>query len=282
MDCREPHRPDTGPDRHEPDTSRIHLPRLAPDDHDPSEESRQPDWLTRVYGRLKGIADWLYPPTCPLCGDPAPNADSLCAGCRRDLVPPQPACPMCAALVPEAVRCGECQREPRPFARTIAGAWFQPPIDQLVRDMKYRPRLDLVANLADLLGDAVAAHGHPLPEVLVPVPLHVARLRQRGLNPALEIARHLARRFGIPIDRHCAARIRATEPQARLAQTQRRTNVRGAFACGSPLPHGRIAVIDDVMSTGSTAGELAQCLRRAGALEVEVWVLARARAQTRR
>jgi len=141
--------------------------------------------------------------------------------------------------------------------------------------LKFHHRLNVARLLGELLADALETHIDAAPEVLIPVPLHRSRLAQRGYNQALEIARIVARRLGIAIDiRHCT-RIGRTAPQTGLDEQTRRRNVRGAFAARGPLPWRRIALVDDVVTTGSTVGELARVLRHAGAEHIEVWVTAR-------
>jgi ComF family protein len=110
---------------------------------------------------------------------------------------------------------------------------------------------------------------------LVPVPLHPGRLAERGYNQALEIARVLGGGLDLPLDSRCCHRVAATPPQAGLDEVARRRNIRGAFAVHSPLPWSRVAIVDDVVTTGSTVSELARVLRRAGVREIEVWAAAR-------
>ncbi len=114
-----------------------------------------------------------------------------------------------------------------------------------------------------------------MPEVLVPVPLHRARLAERGYNQALEIARVLSRGLGLPVDHGCCERILATLPQAGLDEGARRRNIRGAFSARRPLSWRHLAILDDVVTTGNTVEELARVLRRAGAARIEVWAVAR-------
>jgi ComF family protein len=116
----------------------------------------------------------------------------------------------------------------------------------------------------------------PPPDCLIPVPLHPTRLRQRGYNQALEIARPIAARLKIPLEVHAVRRIRATPAQALLPLRERARNVRGAFFARTRFDGRRVAIVDDVMTSGHTANSLAQCLRRAGAEDIEVWVVARA------
>ncbi len=171
--------------------------------------------------------------------------------------------------------CGACQRRPPAFAAAVALFRYAPPIDQLVHGLKYHGRLELARVLGGLLADALARRSLHT-DLIVPVPLHRARLRARGFNQALELAWPVSRRLGVPIDYRCVVRARDTAPQATLTRKARRRNVRGAFVATGRLDGLRVALVDDVATTGHTADAVAACLRRAGARRVELWVLARA------
>ena len=146
----------------------------------------------------------------------------------------------------------------------------------LVAGLKFHDRLAGGRLLGELLARHLLVRGGPLPELILPIPLHPRRLRQRGFNQALELALPLGRRLGVPLDRHSCRRNRATQPQTELDLKQRRRNLRNAFALAGPLPARHIALVDDVVTTGSTSNELARLLKRAGAERVEVWAAARA------
>jgi len=118
--------------------------------------------------------------------------------------------------------------------------------------------------------------GDSAPEALVPVPLHRARLRERGFNQAVEIARPLAARLGIELDLNCCERVRNTAEQTRLDAAQRSRNLRDAFRVVRQVPYRHVAIVDDVLTTGSTVASLAGTLRAAGVEEIEVWSCARA------
>jgi ComF family protein len=216
----------------------------------------------------------LLPPLCLLCNAPGTAGRDLCAGCATDLPGPEPACPVCGDTVPVALICGQCRRRPPPFVSTTAALRYAEPADRLVIDLKFRDRLPAARLLGALLGDVVADVEPP--EVLLPVPLHPARLRERGFNQALELARPLARRFDRPLLIDAVRRIRATPPQTGTDRGARRRNIRNAFALHRPLPWRHVAIVDDVMTTGSTVAELARLLRRNGVERVQVWVAARA------
>src|SRR5690606_6443743 len=148
------------------------------------------------------------------------------------------------------------------------------PVDRLLPRFKFHR--DLAAGRA--LAEAMAERFAPLPrpDALVAVPLHRARLRQRGYDQALELAKPLSRALGIPLPRDVLQRMRTTAPQSRLDATARRRNLRGAFvvAPGMPLP-AHVALVDDVMTTGATLHAAAKALRRAGVARVDAWVCAR-------
>jgi ComF family protein len=149
-------------------------------------------------------------------------------------------------------------------------------VDYLLKRLKFSSELAIAPLLAGLLAEHIAARAAPLPDLLLAVPLHRTRLRERGFNQATLLATRLGRRLGVPVASQVCLRRRATQPQSLLSPTARRLNLRNAFAVQQRLPAAHVAIIDDVMTTGHTAGELAQALKQAGAECVEVWVIARA------
>lgn len=239
-------------------------------------ESCQMNGRATVYNWLYSIQSRLLPATCVLCGAAGHSNLNLCRGCRADLRPITGACRQCGAPLPSGEVCGECLRRPPPFTTAVVPWHYAPPLDRLIQDLKFGARLTLAGTLGHLLADAVEARAGVRPQWLVPVPLHPSRLRQRGFNQALELARPLARRLGLPVATTTCQRIRATAVQSVLHAGERRRNMRGAFQVNWPNPPTRVAIVDDVLSTGSTVAELARALRRAGVAEIQVWALARA------
>jgi ComF family protein len=154
---------------------------------------------------------------------------------------------------------------------------YAEPVNRLIVGLKYRRRLDIARALADLLAEKLRTVRRR-PDVILPVPLHAARLRERGYNQAHEIARLLAQRLSVPLVADAARRIKATATQTTLPRAQRARNVRNAFAIKKfhRLRDKHVAIVDDVMTTGHTVDALAKTLRRAGAKEISVWVVARA------
>lgn len=210
---------------------------------------------------------------CLLCGATA-GAHPICRACHADL--PwlrQPQCPHCALPTPGGETCGACLKRPPAFDRTHAALAYAFPLDRLIPRLKYHGQLSIVPALASCLADAVATQ--PRPDRLIPMPLHPRRIRERGFNHATEIARVVAAQLGLPLDSTHCQRIRDTPPQMGLKHDARRRNVRGAFTCSGAVQGQHIALVDDVMTTGTSLDELAATLKRAGAREVTCWVVAR-------
>jgi ComF family protein len=212
--------------------------------------------------------------SCLLCGA-ASAAHPLCPGCLADLPwHRKPQCPSCATPTPAGEVCGTCLKHPPAFERTHAALAYRFPIDRLIPRLKYHGQLAIAPTLGACLAQAVEHASRP--DALVPMPLHPMRIRERGFNHASEIARMLARQLDLPLDLDSCRRIRDTPPQMGLKHDARRRNVRGAFACSDKVKGQQIALIDDVMTTGTSLDELAATLKRAGAREVSCWVVARA------
>lgn len=236
-----------------------------------------------VDGFWRGLQALVLPPHCLLCGLDGNDGRDLCRGCAGDLAPNRTCCPRCALPLPvPAPLCGECLRSEPPFDAAFAPFVYGHPIDLLVAGLKFGRSLAAGRVLSALWLDAVAVSAPALPALLVPVPLHPARLRERGYNQALELATPLAKRLGIALGGDLLARTRPTSAQAGLDAKTRRRNLRGAFECpdrslarfapGST----HVALVDDVMTTGATLRECARVLRRAGFARIDAWALARA------
>jgi ComF family protein len=221
---------------------------------------------------------WLLPGDCALCGAAVGPAELLCRRCTDALPASAETCPRCAAAsaVPMPVPCGACQKQPPAFDRARALFTYAPPVDWLIHGLKYRGRLDLARFLGERLAGFAESLDDPRPDLIVPVPLHTSRLRTRGYNQSLELARYVGARLGVPIDAYGLRRVRATAPQMETPRDKRRANVRGAFRSTREFSGLRVAIVDDVMTTGSTVNALAHCLRKAGAADIAVWVVARA------
>jgi ComF family protein len=214
------------------------------------------------------VANLFFGGVCFVCR--GRSRDILCAACGAELprLVPQ-LCPSCALPTPDGQVCGRCVTDPPAYDATIAVLAYDFPADALVHALKFRGELAL----APFLGRLLSAKAAPWSvQRVIPVPLSAPRLRSRGYNQALEIARHVARDR---LDIDACVRERDAAPQMDLPWDARRKNVRGAFRCRRPLAGATVAVVDDVMTTGSTLDEMARTLKRAGAVRVVNWVVAR-------
>jgi ComF family protein len=231
-------------------------------------------WLDRLQG-------WLLPPRCVLCLDPGqPPALDLCAACASDLPALGSACIRCGVAWPGSEDapspCPRCAAAPPPYAAVLAPYAYAWPVDALVRSFKYHGQLPHGRVLGTLLAEAVQARGAPLPELLVPVPLHPQRERERGYNQAWELARVVGRLLDVPVAATLCVRTRATPPQASLDAAARRANLAAAFAVRRPPAARHVALVDDVLTTGATLAALASALLAAGVRRVDAWTVARA------
>ena len=235
----------------------------------------QPPAILKVYNWLK------IKQTCLLCDERVDTPLPLCAGCEAELPWLGAHCQVCALpLAVEGLTCGSCLKRPPPFGRVEAPWRYGFPIDALINRFKHQARRPI----GRLLGDLLAGHlahafndGLPRPDLLLPVPLSPKRQRQRGFNQAQMLAEVLSPALQITQRSDWLLRIGDPPAQQKLDAAARRRNLRGAFTL-SPIarPSGlHLALIDDVLTTGATAQQLARLLMRAGALRVDVYCLAR-------
>lgn len=215
----------------------------------------------------------MLPQHCLLCGAES-GQHPLCPGCLNDLPWHGSAqCPLCALPQPQGQPCGQCLQTRPAFDRTVAALDYRFPLDALLQACKYQGQLPIAQLLGQLLAERLACES--MPDVLIPMPLHPTRLRERGFNQAVEIARPVAQRWGIPLELAGAIRIRPTAAQAGLSLKERHRNLRDAFTCTRSWEGCHVALLDDVMTTGATLGALAQAFRKAGADRITCWVVAR-------
>jgi ComF family protein len=232
-------------------------------------------WLKRAHAK---IAASLCPPRCILCGRAGQGIDvDLCAPCETELPFNLVHCGICSAPLQMSARsiCGAClQRQPR-FDASCIPFRFGYPIDHMVRRLKYG---DVVA-MGRVLGELFVrrmTQSVAVPELLLPVPLAQRRFCERGYNQAIVLAEHIDKSMRIPLRTDLLVRTRETQVQAGLDQRARRRNIHDAFDLAAPLHVTHVAILDDVVTTGSTVNEIALVLKRAGAQRVDVWAIARA------
>lgn len=226
------------------------------------------------------MLQYLFPYRCILCLAPGDGQD-LCPPCRAELPWLGTACPRCAApLTTKDIPCGRCLRRPPPQAATIAAFEYAFPVDRLLLHLKFSNGLVAGRVLGELLAQHLkqcgSGSGIREPDAIVPVPLHPRRLRERGFNQALELAVPVSKALGIRLMPTGCRRVRATPPQTGLQGRARRRNVAAAFAADPNVRGKHIAVVDDVITTGSTVAAVTTALYRAGAASVQAWCIARA------
>lgn len=237
----------------------------AADNHPPAVRR----WIT------DRISAW--PRQCELCRDW--GGESVCPTCVARFAAPRPRCPRCALPSDAARTCGACLHEPPEFDSAWAVADYGFPWDRLITQFKFQQQPELARTLAALLVRSLPTSAREQVNLLVPMPLSDARLRERGYNQAWELARHLSAPLQIEARADLLLRLRDTQHQVGLHRAEREANLRNALWVDARLAaqvQGRhVALVDDVVTTGASANAAAHALRQAGAATVTVWMLAR-------
>jgi len=235
--------------------------------------------MKMVYNWINIIQDYLLPPTCILCGNPGYRSRDICHSCYAQLPRNNLCCYRCAEILETPITapmlCGRCLSRHPAFDETYAPFIHQGAIRHLIGTLKFGANYKNARLLGMLLADHLQQTAEQ-PELILPVPLHKSRYRERGFNQAIEIARTVGKELQIPLDLNSCRRHRDTPHQTQLTAKKRRKNLKNAFSVIKPIHARHIAILDDVMTTGSTAHELAYVLKKAGASRVDVWVCARA------
>ncbi len=224
------------------------------------------------------VDQWLYPPVCLVCGLGARPGLDCCAECEQELPRLAAQCARCGLeLARDVEQCGRCSQALPAFDACWPAYAYRGDIARLVPRFKFQRDLSAGRVLAQLLACRLAEAGAARPDLMVPVPLHRSRQIGRGFNQAAWLCRDLSRHIGGLPWAELLIRRRATRAQSDLPADRRRGNVRGAFVL-KHLPPGtaHVALVDDVMTTGSTLNECARVLKRGGVGRVDVWVVARA------
>lgn len=229
-------------------------------------------------GKLHDLLRFVLPDICSCCGDETHLTPGLCDPCVQTISRNVVSCRYCANPLPNPGVCPACLIASPGFDVTIGPFLYDDTARALVSSAKFHRDLGALACMGHLLGRHIASVVDKLPDVVIPVPLHVSRLRQRGYNQAIEMTKVIRRYVPISIDTRSCTRIVPTAAQSGLQTlSHRRRNVRHAFAIGKmPAEVDHVALVDDVMTTGSTLGEITRCLLQAGVQRVDVWVFARA------
>jgi ComF family protein len=233
---------------------------------------------------FQALLDVFLPPICHICREFIPHADEIhiCPDCRRQLpLVISPLCPVCG--IPfigtgDDHRCGQCLTQPPRFDTARAAFLYEGAMRDLIHSFKYDRRSHLRRPLTLLVLEELCAFLQDAePQIIVPVPLHRSRLRQRGFNQAVLLGTLLARRLSLPMLPDALVRTRRTEPQIELSAAERRSNVKGAFSVkrSGDIAGKRVLLLDDVMTTGSTMNECAGELKKSGVNRVIAVTIAR-------
>jgi ComF family protein len=227
------------------------------------------------------IWDWLIPLTCIVCG--FQSRTSFCLECLAELGWIKNPCSICAQELPVdnvLKQCGECLINPPPIDCSIILFHYRFPITSLITGLKFQKKLRYAYPLGSLLAERVqtvyTTSNLTLPECIIPVPLFKTRLRTRGYNQAMELARPIKSQLKIPIDPLSLKRRRSTAPQTLLQVQDRSINLSHAFCVQKKLNVKHVAIVDDVVTTFSTLSEIANLLRKQGVEKIDAWCLARA------
>jgi ComF family protein len=221
---------------------------------------------------------------CILCGHRTTADIALCAECALELPYPECACKRCGVelgpIPPVHGYCGRCLSEPPSFDHCIAAFRYEFPVRELIAGFKFHAGFAEGRTLARLLAERATQAFETIgkPQRLLPIPLHASRLRERGFNQSIELARVIGQHCGITVDTSYCRRSRATPTQKGLSAEERATNLRNAFTLhgecvGGTLRH--VAIVDDVVTTMTTVDTLARVLRHAGVTRIDVLCLAR-------
>lgn len=245
-----------------------------------------------------GWLEFLFPPACVLCGESLRGnhlhvtqashsvRQRLCAGCYGDLPFNQHACRQCAIPLPVNYAtkspqhrvCADCLQQQPPYQHSLSAFVYAQPLEWMIQQFKFNAQLMYAPLFAGLWLDYLRKQPEQaaLPEALLPMPLHPARLRQRGFNQSLLLAAALSKALQVPVIAQGCRRIRDTPHQTGKTAVQRRRNIKGAFEFVNTAGYRHLAIVDDVVTTGSSVSELARQLKRGGVQRVDVWSLARA------
>ena len=218
----------------------------------------------------------ILPQRCRCCLSFQSVWPPLCFGCYADLPWQSYTCVRCATKQEQQFvrHCAWCPTKSTIIQQTYAAFHYQPPISRWLLQLKFQQQLHQAVVLGHLLADYLLKHLNHKPDVLIPVPLHRQRLRQRGFNQAALISHVLSQRLKIPIDRCLAARVKRTSPQPGLGPTARQQNLRQAFHCRSNTTYHSVAIVDDIITTGATVTALARVLQQTAA-NISVFAVAK-------
>jgi ComF family protein len=228
----------------------------------------------KITSRIARLYSKLIQTPCLLCGL-VTQQHGLCLACAHSLPQLSHLCERCALPIALGHQCGQCLIKPPIRHLTHCLFPYQAPIDRLIAALKYHDQLAIVSFFSQHMTNHIKKHAEAMPDLLMPIPLHPKRLRQRGYNQSAELAKALSKQLAIPYDNHTLTRIKNTLPQTILPYSERKKNIHSAFKCNTRTLPPHIALIDDVLTTGHTADMAAKALIQNGVKKVELWTLTR-------
>lgn len=224
------------------------------------------NYFKRVRAIAKQSLDWLIPRMCINCNETlAQDNHPCCQACYMTLPFQSHCCEQCGqSYSGGADYCGRCIAKPPPFDACFCPFQYEAPVSQQIRAFKYNEKPELAKTLAQLLFTEIQTNELEPPDLLIPVPMHTSKLRQRGYNQSLLLTQQLSKLMRVPYNSHLLRKYRATPAQAELSLKQRRTNLRGCFEFIGKTSAKHVAIVDDVFTTGATASEIAKILKKNG------------------
>ena len=241
-------------------------------------------WFSHTF---RWVVNLVFPPVCPVCKTRLDRKEQdliICTNCRTAIRPVcPPVCPCCGLPVPAGdgtgYLCGSCLQEKRYFDVHRTSSLYEGVLKEAIYRFKYGGIFPLATVFGDLLQPTLTALSHDYPvDVMIPVPLHIRRLRERGFNQALLLVKELNKRFGIPYGERTLKKVKDTPVQSALKKKERRKNLRGAFEVQdqTAIAGKAVVLVDDVYTSGATVNECSRALLKAGAARVAVLTVARA------
>lgn len=225
---------------------------------------------------FKQLPHFLTPGICFLCRERTHDHSLICNGCKNDLPYNRISCIKCGKAQLAHTICNSCNKQPPEIDRTITSFSYQFPVTELIKKLKYNQKVIIAQELGSCLATSITEVSTSLPDCILPVPLHRFRYISRGFNQATEIAIIVAKKLSLSIDTQLLDRTRNTLAQFDLNPFERKQNVKNAFILNTKPEYKSVAIIDDVITTGSTVNEIAKVLKTAGVKRVEAWTCARA------
>lgn len=228
-----------------------------------------------LYRHLSQAINWLAPYKCFGCNTPLSNTNTFCDACYLELPFQSNACIQCGqALAVNHEQCGHCMIKPPFYDQCFCPFEYQTPIKELICALKYNDKAEYAKTIGQLLSREVTQNEEALPDIIIPVPTHISKLRSRGFNQSALIAQQVSKELNIPLINDFVVKIKATPPQAKQSLINRQKSLNDCFKIKKNHSAQSVAIIDDVVTTGSTVNEISKVLKKNGVDYIQVWGVA--------